>query len=157
MDDHTRLPVRADLEPLDLDAIEHPSVAEPVAVGIRHELVGLGQGGFIAARHVAHRRPEPVRQLDRVHPEPTHLARYMVPHVREAATLAADEIGAVARGDVGPRLALDVLGDAVQGALSGKGRGLGQGEGQSEEDGADRDAHACKVAGRYPSVILRSG
>ena len=114
-DDDAGLSVGAELEPLDLDAVEHRLISEPRAVGVGDELVGLRQGDLPPARRVPHGRPEPVHQLDRVDPEPTHLAGDMVTHVGEAAILASDQVRPVAGGDVGPLLALDLRRDAVHG------------------------------------------
>ena len=155
-DDDAGLSVGAELEPLDLDAFEHRVISEPRAVGVGDELPGLRQGDLPPARRVPHGHPEPVHQLDRMDPEPTHLAGDMVTHVGEAAILASDQVRPVAGGDVGPLLALDVRRDAVHG-----GRGVlaladeWAGDGQADESQVERNSHDGK--GGCPGLDMPSG
>src|SRR6185369_16078488 len=88
--DHHALPaVRTELEALDLQAVQDGAVAEPIAVRIIDELDGAGEGRLPMRRGIGDRGPEAVHQLDRVQPQPTHLAGYVAAQVREVPILRA--------------------------------------------------------------------
>ena len=66
LDDHSRLTVRTELKALDLQAVQHRPVLEPIAVGVGDEFNTLRERPFLMVRLVRYRCPEPVYQLDRV-------------------------------------------------------------------------------------------
>src|SRR5207253_2803324 len=107
--DQPRLAVRTELKSLDLQAVQHRTVSEPIAIGVVDELGALGQGGVLTGRQVSHLGPETVDQLDRVEPQPTHFARDVVAHVREIPVLRADQVGPVACRDIGLVLVVSMV------------------------------------------------
>ena len=114
LDDESLPTVRAELEALDLQAVQHRAVGEPIAVGVGDELRGGRQDDVPTSRRLRNRGPEAVDQLDRVEPDPAHLARQVFAQIREIPVLGSDHVRPGACRDVGLASGLPVIAEACQ-------------------------------------------
>jgi hypothetical protein len=123
LDDHALTAVGADLEPLDLQAVEHRSVAKPVAVRVVDELDRGSESRRLSAGRIRERGPEAIDQLDGVQPQPAHLSGHVPAQVWEVPVLCADQVGPVTGGDVGAVRHPAMIAQAGQNRPAGVGLG----------------------------------
>ena len=94
------------------------------------------------------RRPEAVHQLDRVQPQPAHLAAHMAAHVGEVSVLGPDEVGAVTGRDVG---LVPVVAAIAQASHWRGGVRLGREEPSEGEEEGERERQRTEGAGHNGS------
>ena len=104
-------------------------------------------------RSVRDRCPKAVDQFDRVQPEPAHLARHVTTHIGKLPVLGSDQIGPVARGDIGlvfvPSMVADACHDGC-GVVGLRPRELSvrESEREREKDGTNQAIHVVPITER---------
>jgi hypothetical protein len=68
LNDQSRLAVRTELKALDLQAVQHRTISEPIAIWVIDEFGALGQSDFLIGRHIRYGCPKTIQQFDGVQP-----------------------------------------------------------------------------------------
>ena len=101
LDDQAGLAIRTELKAIDLHIVQHPAIAEPVAIRISDHLRAFREQNLLFGSCLRDARLEGVDELDRRQPQPAHFARHVLTHVREISVLRSDQVRPVARGHIG--------------------------------------------------------